>query len=354
MPFFGGQRMVQAEPGPIIGPIAMVFGYIVDIIFNFVYSFTINNSLGLSIILLTIFVRFLMVPLALKQQKSMMAMQRLNPEIQKIRNKYSKAKKDPEAQQKMNVEIQGLYSKNKVNPLGGCLPMFVQMPLFFGLSFIMHQSHLYVTRLGSLYTQLSHHLINSMPNYVPYGTHPQDVYVATMNNLAGHLIPARMIGPEAQAAGRAINLTLPEHVSRILNVLNYDEWRVLYNFLAPEYREHFWNLYLQKETIEEFFGMALTAPTGLSWPGIVIPFLAVVTTLGTSYVTSKMTVVTDERIRTQQRIMMTVMPVMMGVMTVGLPAGVGIYWITNSVIHIVQQIIFNYRAGISLFGKKET
>jgi len=338
MGFFGGGRTIQGEPGPIVGPIAMVFGYIVDFIFNFIYNISVNHSLGFSIIFLTIFVRLVMVPLAIKQQKSMLAMQRLNPEIQKIRDKYGKSK-DPEMQRKMNVEIQSVYTKNKVNPLGGCLPMFVQMPLFFGLSFIMHQSHLYVTRLGSIYTDISQFLIENIPH---------NPYISTMNQLALPYATSSMI------ENREINLLDSAHVNRVLNVFGEVEWaylRGLVNNYAPEVYYQFSNMVEHRAQIENFFGMTLTAPTGVSWPGIMIPILAVITTMGTSWVTQKMNVVTDERVRMQQKIMMTVMPVMMGVMTVGLPAGVGIFWITGSVFHIVQQIIFNNRSGIPLFEK---
>ncbi|MCL2665778.1 MAG: YidC/Oxa1 family membrane protein insertase, partial [Defluviitaleaceae bacterium] len=114
--FFLGNAQVQKDPGFIVGPISTVFGFIIDFFFNIAYALTANNSLGISIILLTIVVRCLMLPLGIKQQKSMIAMQKLNPEIQKIKAKYG-GNKDPEIQKKMNAEMQALYAKHKVNPL---------------------------------------------------------------------------------------------------------------------------------------------------------------------------------------------------------------------------------------------
>jgi len=332
--FFGGQRMVQNEPGPFIGPIASVFGYIIDVIFNAVYSLTVYHSLGLSIILLTVIVRTLMLPLAVKQQKSMMAMQKLAPEINKIKKKYPN--KDQKSQQQMNAEIQKMYSDNKVNPLGGCLPLFIQMPLFFGLSFIMHQSYLYVSRLGSLYSQISEYLIN---------------HVAGYTNIVVPLAIPRV--PDRMLANQEINISIVSDMNRVLNAFDVNDWNSLFAQVPAANLANLQYLYEQKVAIEMFFGMALTEASGLGWPGIMIPVLAVLSAVLTSYVTMKASVVTDERQKQQQKIMMAVMPIMMGAMTIGLPAGVGIFWITSSVYQIGQQLVINKRMGIGVLPKKE-
>jgi len=334
--FFGGQRMVQNTPGQLIGPIAMVFGYIIDFIFNVIYSMTVYHSLGLSIILLTVIVRALMLPLAMKQQKSMTAMQKLAPEIDKIKKKYPN--KDKESQQKMNAEIQKTYADNKVNPLGGCLPLFVQMPMFFGLSFIMNQSYLYVSRLGNLYSQISAYLIEHMPF---------ETYIRTMNELAVPLTPDRMI------TNGEINLTVIPDVNRVLNVFGSSEWSILFERMPIQYLAGLEYLDNQKTAIETFFGISLIEASGLGWPGILIPILAVATAVLTSYLTTKVSVATDDRAKAQQKMMMVIMPIMMGAMTIGLPAGVGIFWITSSVFQVGQQVVLNRKSGIPLIPMKK-
>jgi len=82
---------------------------------------------GLAIILLTITVRTLMFPLAIKGMKSMRKMAQLNPRMKHLREKYKKDK------EKLNLEIMNLYRKNKINPLSGCLPLLVQIPIFIAL-----------------------------------------------------------------------------------------------------------------------------------------------------------------------------------------------------------------------------
>lgn len=89
-----------------------------------------NNVLGnyaLAIILLTVIVKLLFYPLADKSYRSMEAMKQLQPKVEQIRQTYGHDK------QLLNQEIMRLYQENKVNPLGGCLPMLIQIPVFFAL-----------------------------------------------------------------------------------------------------------------------------------------------------------------------------------------------------------------------------
>ena len=86
----------------------------------------------LSIIGLTIVVRLLIMPLFVKQIRASRGMQLLQPEMQALQAKY-KGKKDPESRQRMNEEMMALYRKHGTNPLASCLPILVQMPIFFAL-----------------------------------------------------------------------------------------------------------------------------------------------------------------------------------------------------------------------------
>ena len=82
---------------------------------------------GWDIVLMTLALRVLLLPMSIKSQRSMMKMQRLSPQMEKIREKF---KDDNERQQKEMVD---LYKRNHVNPIGGCLPMAIQFPVFIGL-----------------------------------------------------------------------------------------------------------------------------------------------------------------------------------------------------------------------------
>jgi YidC/Oxa1 family membrane protein insertase len=85
------------------------------------------GNYGWAIILLTIIVRIPFIPLVNKSQSSMKKMQEIQPRLAEVREKY---KKDPK---KMQLEIMEIYKKHKVNPVGGCLPILLQIPVFFAL-----------------------------------------------------------------------------------------------------------------------------------------------------------------------------------------------------------------------------
>jgi YidC/Oxa1 family membrane protein insertase len=89
--------------------------------------YRIAPNYGVAIILLTVVVRLVTLPMSIKGQRSMMKMQRLQPQVERIREKFK------DDQERLNREMVELYKRNHVNPLGGCLPMAIQFPVFIGL-----------------------------------------------------------------------------------------------------------------------------------------------------------------------------------------------------------------------------
>ena len=98
---------------------------------NFFYSFV--HNYGVAIIMVTVLFKGVFWPISQKGMKSMKNMQKLQPKMAKIKEKY---KSDPT---KMNQEVMSLYKTYKVNPLGGCLPMVLQIPVFFALYKVLLQ-----------------------------------------------------------------------------------------------------------------------------------------------------------------------------------------------------------------------
>ncbi|MCE3009398.1 MAG: membrane protein insertase YidC [Proteobacteria bacterium] len=92
------------------------------------------SNWGLAIIVLTILVRFIVLPFNIASYNSMKKMQKIQPMIQSLRERYK------DDAQKLNTEMMSLMRENKVNPLGGCLPMLLQMPVFFALYQVLGQS----------------------------------------------------------------------------------------------------------------------------------------------------------------------------------------------------------------------
>jgi YidC/Oxa1 family membrane protein insertase len=94
---------------------------------------TVGLGWGFSIIALTVVVRALLVPLAVKQAKSMRGMQLIAPEIKALQEKYK------DDRQRLNQEMMEMYKKNQVNPFGSCLPLIAQMPVFISLFYLLRE-----------------------------------------------------------------------------------------------------------------------------------------------------------------------------------------------------------------------
>ena len=90
-------------------------------------AYALAHNWGVAIILLTLLVKLVLYPLTAKSMQSMNEMRKLQPEIEKLKAKHG------EDREKMNLAVMQLYQQHKVNPLGGCLPLLLQMPVFFAL-----------------------------------------------------------------------------------------------------------------------------------------------------------------------------------------------------------------------------
>src|SRR6201996_5829112 len=115
---------------------ANIFQPLIDV-FQAVLKFfhdSVGVSWGLSIVLLTICVRLILVPLAVKQLSSMRKMQHLQPQLKALKEKY---KDDKQRQQQ---EVMAFYRENEVNPLASCLPLVLQLPVFISLFYMLRES----------------------------------------------------------------------------------------------------------------------------------------------------------------------------------------------------------------------
>ena len=91
-----------------------------------------THNYGFAIIVLTIIIKIVLYPLQHKSIVSMKKMQKVQPKVEAIKAKYKKARTDPEQRQKMNVEMMQLYQKEGINPMAGCLPLILQLPILWG------------------------------------------------------------------------------------------------------------------------------------------------------------------------------------------------------------------------------
>ena len=138
----------------IIGDVARILGWIMDVLFNFLNSVFGIQNIGLCIILFTVIIYLLMLPLTIKQQKFSKLSAKMNPEIQEIQKKY-KNKKDNNSMMAMNEETQAVYAKYGVSPTGSCLQLLIQMPILFALYRVIMNVPAYVNGVKGVFTELA-------------------------------------------------------------------------------------------------------------------------------------------------------------------------------------------------------
>jgi YidC/Oxa1 family membrane protein insertase len=111
-----------------------IFGSVAEILLVVVkFCHKLVPNWGVAIILLTIIIKIIFFPLTYSSTKSMAKMADLQPKIKALRAKYKKSKTDIEQRKQMNEEMMRLYKENGVNPAGGCLPLLIQLPVFWGV-----------------------------------------------------------------------------------------------------------------------------------------------------------------------------------------------------------------------------
>lgn len=150
----------------------------IPILYLLKFFYNIINNYGVAIILLTIFVKLLLHPINVKSLKSMKAMQQLQPQLKELQQKYKGDK------QKLNMETMQMFRAHKVNPMSGCLPMVLQLPIYIALYKVLWSSiELYHAPFFWFYRDLS----------------APDPYLITPILLGIFMVGQQMLTPSASA-----------------------------------------------------------------------------------------------------------------------------------------------------------
>jgi YidC/Oxa1 family membrane protein insertase len=255
--------------------------------------YAVVHTFGLSIILLTIAVRVVLLPLSIKQTRSMREMQRIQPEVKKLQAKYKGNR------QKLNEEMMKLYKEHSVNPFGGCFPLLAQFPVLIGLFYVIRAPLKYMG-----YT-------------VPVGT------------------PARASIPPADY--------LVQKATGIMHTLQQSS-------LAHDLRDH-------ALAVNHFLGIRLDCSAGAALSkqdpsslgevcgsGLVsaLPYLILVLAMGyTTYYQQKQMQAkqpaSGDSAAAQMQTFAKIMPFFLMFLAYGFPTGVVLYWLTTNIWTIGQQ-----------------
>jgi YidC/Oxa1 family membrane protein insertase len=253
-----------------------------------VFFYDLWPSYGGAIILLTLAIMIVLLPLTLKGTRSMIAMQRLQPELKKLQNRY----KDDRA--KLNEELLKFYKENKINPLGGCLPLLIQLPVFW----VLYEVLLGLTRHG------------------PFGADLASGSACSFSSVAASASNACHNGVY-QLAGTFS----PSYIHEDSN---------LWHALHESSKMMSFGIDLSQSPLASLGGGLLHA----------LPYLAMIlVVIATTYIQQKQIQgrTPQANVNPQQQMMMKVMPIVFAVIYVIIPAGVVVYFLVSNLFRIAQQ-----------------
>lgn len=137
----------------MIDMFARPLGALLKMIYNMVVGagmdFESLSAYAIAIFIATIIVRLIILPLTLKQTKSMQNMQKIQPKLKELQEKYKNDK------EKLNAKTMELYKEHKVNPFGGCLPLIIQFPIIIGFFNVLRQPVNYVFKDPNVYESVN-------------------------------------------------------------------------------------------------------------------------------------------------------------------------------------------------------
>ncbi|MBR5046663.1 MAG: YidC/Oxa1 family membrane protein insertase [Eubacterium sp.] len=303
---------------PIIGWIATLLGYVMELIFRALSSVGIEN-IGLCIIFFTIFVRILLLPLMISQQKFQKLNAVMQPEISKIQKKY-RGKKDQVSLQKQNEEIKAVYEKYGTNTTAGCLQLFIQLPIMFALFQVIRKIPAYIPEVKAHYTTI----VNAISG--------MDGYVAKLNKIIEGLGTNYVRSIEASSTAN--------YVIDQMSYFTKDAWGQLasaFPSASSVITEASGHIIDMNNFVA---GIDITRTPGFH-PSIywIIPILA-----GLFQFLSAKTMPqpnTGDSSAGMAKSMTTMMPLMSVYFCLIMPVGLGIYWITSAVLQLIQQLALN-------------
>jgi YidC/Oxa1 family membrane protein insertase len=250
--------------------------------------YKLTSNYGVALILFTIVTRALLFPLAIKQQKSTAEMVRMKPKLDELQKKYAKDKT------KLNEENMKLYQEEGYNPLGGCLPMLIQLPIIMGLYAVIRSPLTYIYGLS---TSQINDIISKVKQFIP--------------------------GYNAKNASTFQQTILAPLMKDHANLLNLPS-----------------NLTLMKFDIG---GIDLTREPGFKLSiYLLIPIFCYITQFLSSWLSIRMTSAANpQQAKGMNTTMIVFMPLMTTWFAVTVPASLGFYWVVSNVIMILQTLVLN-------------
>lgn len=272
--------------------------------------YNLTGSYGIAIILFTLVIKLILLPFQMKSKKSMIRMSRMNGKIQEIQKKYTNN------QAKLNEEIQKFYAEEGVNPMSGCLWSFIPLPILLALYSIIRQP---ITH----FMMLSQEVVQKMVTAVTAAGADMSAIVQMKDGAAVVKDGITQLTAYGQInLVKTVSSTLPELGNSVDGWINMN-----YDFLGLDLSATPWSV------------VANFALTGAVIGMILIPILAGGSQLLFSRITMKQQPTPEGPGAGSTKTMMYMMPLMSVYFAFMMPAALGVYWIAQSVISLVQEMI---------------
>lgn len=315
--------LVLTQQSGILKPFAIVLGYIMNYIYRFLEMFGISN-VALTIILFTLVVNILMIPLTIRQQRFSKMSSIMNPELQKIQKKYAN-KKDERSMRMQQAETQALYDKYGASPVGGCLPMLIQLPILFALYRVIYNVPAYVQPVKEVYLKIADPIMKAsgadqiMQNVISeMNLRVSNFDITNADKIIDALYLVKSTAWEQLSSAFSAS---PDVVSAIST---YSSRIISMNSVIG-------GLNISDAPVQFSNGIA-----GI-FPGVLIPILAAATQFLQIKVSQKNQPQMDAN--SQMGSTMNTMNIMMPIMSLffctTLPTGIGIYWVASAVFRTV-------------------
>ena len=319
----------------ILGPIAKVLGWILNVLAEFLNLFGIQNT-GLTIVLFTFVAYTLMLPLTLKQSKFQKLQTNMAPELSAIQKKY-KGKKDEASMRKQQEETSAVYRKFGTSPTAGCLPMLITLPLMFALYRVIYNMPGYVDIFYDKYAPLANKLVS-------VNGFSENLADAMLNNKEAFTLTQSLKNAPGEWSTLDSTLVVNNLVD-LLSQLKAAGWEALKGLQGIAGNADITSLvdktHQASLSLNSFLGLSVVENPNIMSPAILIPILAA----GLQFLQTKLMpqANTDPNAvgASTMKTMNLIMPIMSGVFCVILPIGVGLYWVAGSVYRIIQQLIVN-------------
>lgn len=327
--------ILTAYDGAILGPVAKVLGWIMNLIYMLMLKIGIGN-ISFTIIIFTIVIYMLLLPITYKQQKFSKLTQKMHPELQKVQKKYQ-GKKDQASLQAMQAETQEVYEKYGVSPMGNCIYMLINMPILLALYRVFYNVPAY---LGSVKAQFSDLVkgVSSVPGY-------QDTMAALVKDLKLTSVRVDFTSVKDPAV-------LSNYLVDTFYAMNSSGWDML--------KEKFTGLtdvivrtQNNLNGINRFLGMNISdSPIRIIRMGMenktyLLAILALFIPVA-SYLTQALNLKLmpqatggDDAMSSQIKMMNRVMPLISLFFCFNIPVGLGVYWVFSALVRLVQQIFLN-------------